>query len=62
LDSAPAASSVSYPHHIRKVLDIPDNQKIIVGIMIGYSDAEHPYNQYNSSRVPIEEVVHFRGI
>jgi nitroreductase len=62
LDSAPAASSVSYPHHIRKVLDIPENQKIIVGIMIGYADAEHPYNQYISSRVPLEEVVHFRGI
>jgi nitroreductase len=62
LDSAPAASSVSYPHHIRKVLDIPENQKIIVGIMVGYADVEHPYNQYISSRVPMEEVVHFRGI
>ena len=62
LDSAPAASSVSYPHHIRNVLGIPDNQKIIVGIMIGYADREHPYNQYVSSRVPIEEIVHFRGI
>lgn len=62
LDSAPAASSVSYPHHIRKILDIPDNQKIIVGIMIGYADLEHPYNQYISSRTPIEEVVNFRGM
>jgi len=62
LDTAPAASSVSYPHHIRKILDIPDNQKIIVGIMVGYADVEHPYNQYISSRVPLEEVVHFRGI
>jgi nitroreductase len=62
LDSAPAASSVSYPQHIRKVLDIPESQKVIVGITIGYADVEHPYNQYISSRVPMEEVAHFRGI
>jgi nitroreductase len=62
LDSAPAASSVSYPHHIRKILEIPENQKIIVGIMMGYADLEHPYNQYVSSRTPVEEVVHFRGM
>lgn len=62
LDSAPAAGSVSYPHHIRKILSIPDNQKIIVGIMIGYADENHSYNQVRSSRVPLEEVIHFKGI
>lgn len=62
LDSAPAASSVSFPQHLRRILEIPDNQKIIVGIMIGYADTGHPYNQNRSTRVPLEEVVHFRGI
>lgn len=62
LDSAPAASSVAYPRHLRKILAIPDNQKIIVGIMIGYADTDHPYNQNQSGRVPLEEVVHFRGM
>lgn len=62
LDSAPAASSVCYPQHLRRILEIPDHQKIIVGIMIGYGDQDHPYNQYRSKRVPVEEVAHFRGI
>jgi hypothetical protein len=34
LDSAPAASSVSYPHHIRKVLDIPENKKILLELWL----------------------------
>jgi len=62
LDSTPAASSVSYPQHIRRILDVPDNQKIVVGIMLGYADESHPYNKPDSSRVPLEEVVRFRGI
>jgi nitroreductase len=62
LDSTPSASSVVYPHHIRRILGVPDNKKIIVGVMMGYRDSEHIYNKGRSERVPLEEVVHFKGI
>ncbi|WP_332237266.1 nitroreductase [Sporolactobacillus sp. KGMB 08714] len=62
LGSTPAASSVSYPHILREILKIPDHQRVIVGIMMGYEDADHPYNRPVSIRVPVSEAIHFRGI
>ncbi|WP_458119643.1 nitroreductase family protein [Paenibacillus sp. Z6-24] len=59
LGSTPAASSVSYPHILREVLGISEHQRVVVGIMLGYEDKEHPYNRPTSSRVPLEENIHF---
>ncbi|EPZ52925.1 MULTISPECIES: nitroreductase [Alicyclobacillus] len=62
LGSTPAASSVSYPHLLREILEIPEHHRIIVGIMMGYEDKNHPYNRPSSIRVPVEETIHFRGL
>ncbi|MBM7590349.1 nitroreductase [Brevibacillus fulvus] len=62
LDCAPAASSISYPQHLRRILGIPEQHKIIVGIMLGYGDHEHPYNQVKTSRVPLTENIRLIGI
>lgn len=61
LDSAPAFSFVSYPHHLRKILEIPDELKIVVGISIGYGDPDHPQNHYRTRRVALDEVVRWKG-
>lgn len=60
LDSAPTYSSVVYPQFIRDVLKIPNELKIVIGIEIGYGDDESIENKYKSSRVPLDEVVHFK--
>ena len=46
---------------IRKELEIPDDLSIIIGIALGYSDAQHPQNKFRSLRRPIQEVVRFIG-
>ncbi len=61
LGSIPAVSLVSYPDLIRRELEIPDDLSIIIGIALGYSDAQHPQNKFRSPRRPIQEVVRFKG-
>jgi nitroreductase len=62
LGSIPAYNLVSYPDIIRKELEIPDDLSIIIGIALGYSDAQHPQNKFRSPRRPIQEVVRFIGV
>lgn len=62
VDSMPAIMLVSYPDIIRAELEIPQELEIVFGIAIGYRDAGSPYSQFHSSRRPIKEVVHYKGI
>ncbi len=62
LDSAPAVTLAAHPDLIRKELKIPDDLSIIIGIALGYADAEHPQNQYRTTRRSVQEAVTFKGI
>lgn len=62
LGSTIAASSVAYPHVLREVLGIPDHQRILVGVMMGYEDESHPSSRVRSFRVPLEKNVHIKGL
>ena len=62
LDSAPAVTLAAHPDPIRKELKIPDGLSIIIGIALGYADAEHPQNKFRSPRRPVKEAVTFKGI
>lgn len=62
LDTAPSFTLASYPDLVREILDVPSHLKIVVGIAIGYGDPDHLQNQHKTSRVPLEEVVHFKGM
>lgn len=46
-----------YPDIIRKYVDIPPTQKIVVGIALGYPDLKARINEYRSSREPAENLV-----
>lgn len=61
LATIPAAVFVGYPDLIRKVLDIPEEKAVIIGIGIGYPDMNVKVNHFKSSRKPISEVV-YRGV
>ena len=61
LGSIPAYVLASYPDLIRAELKIPDDLSIIIGIALGYSDAQHPQNKFRSPRRPIQEAVRFKG-
>jgi nitroreductase len=62
LDSAPAVTLVAHPDLVRKELSIPDHLSIIIGIALGYADAEHPQNKFRSPRRTVQEAVTFKGI
>jgi nitroreductase len=62
LDSAPAVTLAAHLDLIRKELKIPDDLSIIIGIALGYADAEHPQNKFRSPRRSVKEAVTFEGI
>lgn len=57
VDSAPAVNLVIYPALIRAALGIPDELMILMGVALGYRDAEDPGINYRSSRRPLGESV-----
>lgn len=52
---------VAYHDIIRKYVDIPDSQRIIISVTLGYPDFSAPANQLVSIRVSEDEVVHWYG-
>jgi nitroreductase len=62
IDSAPAVTLVAHPDLIRKELNIPEELMIIIGIALGYEDAEDPQNKFRSPRRSVQEAVTFKGI
>jgi len=50
------AGVVRYPEEVRKILDIPDTKKIIVGISLGYPDMEAKFNAFRTTRTDINEL------
>jgi len=55
------AQAVIYPDIIRKVLGIPEDKLIALGISIGYPDRDSPVTQGRTAREPLEKVVSFYG-
>ncbi|OGO44103.1 MAG: hypothetical protein A2137_02145 [Chloroflexi bacterium RBG_16_58_8] len=56
------AQAVVYPDIIRKVLGIPADKLIALGISIGYPDWNAPVNQERRDREPLDKVAKFYGI
>lgn len=56
VDSMPAYQLIKYPDDIRKVLEIPQDQKIIIGIALGYAD-DSDLNRILTKRAPTDEIL-----
>lgn len=52
---------VAYHDILRKHIDIPENQRIVISVAIGYPDFSAPANQLVSTRVSVDEAVHWYG-
>ncbi len=57
LSTCTIAHVVHHPAVLRKHLDIPDSQVIVLGIAVGYPDLQAPANQFRSAREPMQNVV-----
>ncbi len=62
VSSAIAFMFASYPDLVRAELDIPDNLAILIGIALGYADADYLRDRHRSPRRPLKDVVHCMGI
>jgi len=58
LDTIPAYNSVRYPDDIRKILNIPNDESLVVGISLGHS-RDSLINSYKSTREPLKNVLKF---
>ena len=61
VDSIPAYELVKYPDVLRKYAKVPDDEDIIVGISLGYEDDSNIMNKYRSTRLPLDQVCHFKS-
>jgi nitroreductase len=61
LGTVAQAQAVVYPDIIRKVLGIPEDKLLALGIAIGYPDWEKTRNKLRSDREPLEKIATFYG-
>lgn len=45
---------------LRRHFGIPEDRRIVCGVSLGYADADHPANQFRTTRASLEEVVDWR--
>jgi nitroreductase len=55
------AQAVIYPDIIRKTLDIPESQIIVIGLAIGYPDWQDPVNNIATDRVKLDDISKWYG-
>lgn len=61
LHTCPQGSLTDYSPTIKKILGIPEEKRLILGISIGYPDWEAKINEYISSRVSLEQITKWIG-
>ncbi|GHU33920.1 nitroreductase [Betaproteobacteria bacterium] len=61
LDTCPQAAFSDFQNTIRQTLGLPENERVICGMALGYAEPEAPENQLITERVPAREFTDFRG-
>jgi len=61
LDTCAQGAWNNYWTVTRRVLNIPDDEYIIVGMSLGYADEAHPVNGVVSEREPLDAFARFYG-
>lgn len=60
LGTIPTYNSVRFPLILFQLLGVPDNERFIVGVSLGYP-AETTINTYRSRRQSVEKILHFNN-
>ena len=61
LGSCPIGLITAFDEDIKEELSIPEEKQVVIGMAIGYRDPDAPINKPRSERVPLEDVVKWRG-
>ena len=59
LGTVPQAFLTDYAEAIKEYLGIPENNRLVLGMSIGYPDLAAPVNGYRTERSPVEEIATF---
>jgi nitroreductase len=59
LGTIPAGTLTNYPDVLHRLLDIPENQIVVIGIAVGYADNDCAINRFHSARSPLDEFARF---
>jgi len=51
------AAAVGHPELLRKILSIPEDRRIVIGVAMGYPDQNFPINNFERKRAGIDECV-----
>jgi nitroreductase len=60
LGTCPIGLISAFDDDIKGELSIPEEKKVVIGIAVGYKDADAPLNKARSERVPLGDVVKWR--
>ena len=61
LDTCPQAAFADFPKTIAATLGLPDNERVICGMSLGYADPAAPENTLHTERAAVETFADFRG-
>jgi nitroreductase len=61
LGTCPIGLITAFDDDIKEELSIPEEKQVAIGIAVGYKDPDAPVNQTRSERVPVSEVIRWRG-
>lgn len=56
IDSIPTYNSVRFPQKLRKIMNIPRDERLVIGIELGYAE-KTKINHYRSTRQPLDEIL-----
>lgn len=60
IDSMIAYEFIKYPDSLRKILNISEDNKFVIGIGLGYRDEQYQINKFKSSRTNINEILNIQ--
>ena len=60
LGTCPIGLITAFDDDIKEELSIPETKLVVIGVAIGYKDAQSPINRPKSERVPLDDVVKWR--
>jgi nitroreductase len=61
LDTCPQAAFAEFQQTIRYTLGLPENERVICGMSLGYADPDAPENRLQTERESVEGFTDFRG-
>jgi len=59
LHSCPQAAWAAFPRQVKEALGLPDGEKVVVGLALGYEDPGVPVNQLVTERESLEDCASF---